>query len=359
MKIDNNIKEFNFFVSGCLAFLLSSCVSSASIYSLCEKDDHGNYVVKWEVSPDPQKGQVEIYSSTNDVTLRNSKSPSLVTNVEDRVATLRSSSKNVRDFFQLKANNSYSGIITNRHIEFDVIQNFRDLGGYFNDEDKQLRWGKLFRSGNLFAITRQDLQILKNLEIKTVVDLRNEKESRAFPDAFLGFLHFQIPIDTLNTFELQKKIATGTFLKGDALIYMQDSYLYILEQRTRELRQIFDILLDEKNYPILLHDILGKDRIGIISYLILKSLNVSTEDAINDYLLSNEYIDLDEYTKLMSEMPESIQEAMTVIVRADENYIDFAFGQIVKKYGSSDLYFEKALGLTPAKRQKLKKIMSY
>jgi protein-tyrosine phosphatase len=58
-------------------------------------------------------------------------------------------------------------------------------------------------------------------------------------------------------------------------------------------------------------------------------------------------------------MPESIQEAMTVIVRADENYIDFAFGQIAKKYGSTDLYLEKALGLTAAKRQKLKKIMSY
>lgn len=359
MKIDNNIKEFNFFLSGCLVFLLSSCVSSASIYSLCEKDDKGNYVVKWEVSPDPQKGQVEIYSSTNDASLKNSKNPSLVTNVEDRVATLRSSSKNVRDFFQLKANNSYSGIITNRHIEFDVIQNFRDLGGYFNDQDKQLRWGKLFRSGNLFALTHQDLEVLKNLDIKTVVDLRNEKESRVFPDGFLGYSHFQIPIDTLNTFELQKKIATGTFLKGDALLYMQDSYLYILEQRTHELRQLFDILLDEKNYPILLHDNLGKDRIGIVSYLILKSLDASGEDAMSDYLLSNEFIDLDEYTKMMSEMPESIQEAMTVIVRADESYIDFAFGQIAKKYGSIDLYLEKALGLTPAKRQKLRKIMTY
>lgn len=342
-----------------MTVLLTSCSSSASIYSLCEKDKQGNYVVKWEVSPDPQKGQVEIFSAFDDKNLENTTAPLLVANVEDRVATFPSSQKKLREFFQLKANNSYSGIITNRYIDFDVVQNFRDLGGYFNEQDKQMRWGKLYRSGNLFGITRADMDKLKDLGIRTVVDLRNEKESRAFPDGYLGSTHFQIPIDTLNTFELQEKIATGTFHKEDVVAYIQDAYLYILENKTKELKEIFDILLDERNYPILIHDNLGKDRMGIVAYLILKALDVSTEDATADYMLSNDYIDLDDYSKMMSEMPESIQEAMTAIVRADEDYIDYAFSEITKKYGTIDSYLEKVLGLDSAKRLKLRKIMNY
>ena len=353
------MKELNFFISGCMILMLTSCASTANIYSLCEKDKHGNYVVKWEVSPDPQKGQVEIFSSPNDYGLKNNHSPSLVVNVEDRVATMKHSANSLRDFFQLKTNNSYSGIITNRYIDFDGVQNFRDLGGYFDEQDKQLRWGKLFRSGNMFNITKEDLQTLKDLGIKTVVDLRNEKESQIFPDGFLGFQHFQIPIDTLNTFELQKNIAAGEFHKEDALAYMQDTYLYILENKTDEIKKVFDILLNEKNYPVLLHDNLGKDRIGIVSYLILKSLDVSNDDATYDYLLSNEYIDLDEFNQYMHKMPESIQEAMTTIVRVDEEYMDFAIREIIQEYGSLDAYMEKAIGLTPAKKMKLRKIMIY
>lgn len=353
------MKIYYFFIFGCLILLFDSCVSTASIYSLCEKDDRGDYVVKWEISPDPQNGQVEIYSSSDDNLIKIDKKPQLVTNVENRVATLPNPQNSVREFFQLKTNNSYSGIVTNRAINFEVIQNFRDLGGYFNDEGKQLRWNKLFRSGNMFAVTKKDIKTLKDLGIKTVIDLRNEKESHAFPDGFLGFSHFQIPIDTLNTFEVQKRIATGTFLKGDALIYMQDTYLYILKNKTKELKEIFDILLNEKNYPILLHDNLGKDRTGIVSYLILKLLNVSDDDAMDDYLLSNNYIDLDEYSKVMREMPESVQEAMTVIVRADKDYMDYGLNEIIKEYGSLDIYFNKALGLNAEKIKKLRKIMLY
>ena len=108
-----------------------------------------------------------------------------------------------------------------------------------------------------------------------------------------------------------------------------------------------------------MHDNLGKDRIGIVSYLILKSLDVSNDDATYDYLLSNEYIDLDEFNQYMHKMPESIQEAMTTIVRVDEEYMDFAIREIIQEYGSLDAYMEKAIGLTPAKKMKLRKIMIY
>lgn len=94
------MKEYIFLCAGSFLVLLSSCGTSANINSLCEKDKQGNYIVKWEITPDPEKGHLEIYTSTNDDSFKNNKSLLLVTNVENRVATFQPKDKNVREYFQ-------------------------------------------------------------------------------------------------------------------------------------------------------------------------------------------------------------------------------------------------------------------
>lgn len=353
------MKEFIFLISGIMILLMTSCSSTANIYSLCEKDNKGNYIIKWEITPDPLKGNVEIYSSSSDDAFKNKKTPFLVANAEDRVATFKSPTSLSREYFLIRNNNSYSGIITNRYIPFDIIQNFRDLGGYFNDDNRQLRWGKIYRSGSLYNLSARDISKLQSLNIKTVIDLRNSEESQLFPDKFKGFSHYQISLDTLSSIELQDKITDRDFHRDEATTYMENAYLSILERNTEEIKNIFKILLDENNYPVLIHDNLGKDRAGIIAFLILRALDVNPDDAYSDYILSDDYIDLSSYGRLMRDMPESMQEAMTIILRANPDFLDYSFGIITKKYGSLDTYFEKVLGLNTSKRQKLKTILTY
>ncbi len=62
---------------------------------------------------------------------------------------------------------------------------------------------------------------------------------------------------------------------------------------------------------------------------------------------------------MMHGMPEATQEAMTAVLRSNQDYIDYAIASIVKKYGDLETYFSKELGLSAADRDKLKKILLY
>lgn len=59
-----------------------------------------------------------------------------------------------------------------RVIEFEGILNFRDIGGYRARDGGCVRWGMVFRSGDLSAATDKDLQRITELRIRIVIDLR-------------------------------------------------------------------------------------------------------------------------------------------------------------------------------------------
>ena len=56
---------------------------------------------------------------------------------------------------------------------FELVANFRDLGGHTTRDGTRLRSGRLFRSGHLGHATESDLETLARLEIRTVFDFRN------------------------------------------------------------------------------------------------------------------------------------------------------------------------------------------
>ena len=61
----------------------------------------------------------------------------------------------------------------------------------------------------------------------------------------------------------------------------------LLAANRAALPQVFAVLADESNYPLIYHCSIGTDRTGFVAYLALGVLGVSQEDANRDYLLSN------------------------------------------------------------------------
>ena len=55
--------------------------------------------------------------------------------------------------------------------------NFRDLGGYATVDGRHTRWGRVYRSDTLTALSSEDLEILRELGLRTVVDLRTKNET--------------------------------------------------------------------------------------------------------------------------------------------------------------------------------------
>ncbi|KAI9800599.1 MAG: hypothetical protein M1833_003257 [Piccolia ochrophora] len=61
----------------------------------------------------------------------------------------------------------------------------------------------------------------------------------------------------------------------------------------REIHQIFEVLAEKENYPLLIHCAHGKDRTGLMVMLVLLLLGVA-EDAISqDYMLSQDELKAD------------------------------------------------------------------
>ena len=61
------------------------------------------------------------------------------------------------------------------NIEMNNIKNFRDIGGYFTSDERQIKWGQIYRSGNLSNATLYDQEKIRRLKIKTVIDFRSEQ----------------------------------------------------------------------------------------------------------------------------------------------------------------------------------------
>ena len=64
-----------------------------------------------------------------------------------------------------------------RHISFDGVFNFRDVGGYAADGNRSVAWRRVFRSGALEQMTGCDVALAtEELGLSTVLDLRHPEE---------------------------------------------------------------------------------------------------------------------------------------------------------------------------------------
>ncbi len=68
-----------------------------------------------------------------------------------------------------------------RLIPLEGVQNFRDLGGYVGANGRTVRWGLLYRSAAMNALTPADFNYLEGLPLSTVVDLRSSQERTQQP----------------------------------------------------------------------------------------------------------------------------------------------------------------------------------
>ena len=63
-----------------------------------------------------------------------------------------------------------------RLVPLEGSFNFRDLGGYPGAGGRTTRWGRLYRADALHELTPGDVDRLRGMGLRTVVDLRTERE---------------------------------------------------------------------------------------------------------------------------------------------------------------------------------------
>lgn len=353
MKVKNLA---TFFLFGSFLFTYG-CSNDPTFSFFCEKDNRGNYILKWEISPKDDGAEINIYMSDDDSVFN--EPPLIKAKVNDYVANVPADDPYARKFFRLRVGKSFSGIISNRFFKLDSLQNFRDAGGYFTRDGQQMKWGRLYRSGELSEISPNDTKRLDALKIKTIIDFRDEEERELYPNKYIVQNIINLPIQTENRAYVREKIIDGSFLRGDALIFTQDNYKLLVEQYAHQYAKFFDILCEEENYPIIFQGYLGKDRVGLANYFLLRALGISSDINEEDYLLSNYCISEQDVMGEARFLPEQMQEAATIVCQSHMAYLNYAKTCMIKMSGSVEEYMEEEIKLTPEKREKLKEILLY
>lgn len=348
-------KIFSFIVS---SVVFAGCTSHApEIHTLCLRDDIGNYLIKWETNP-PIEGSVNVYvsDSPEKFTKRNSV---LQANINQGVTTYITNDNITRKYFKLVFNDKYNQIVGARSVAMDSVQNLRDMGGYYNNRNKMTRWGKVYRSGDISNVSFIDSLRLSKLEIKTVIDLRDPMQMAASPLNLPGINIVRTSLSAGNLTELHPYLESGRIRKGDAIVYMQDFYLQFLKENSESFAEALQVFLDKDNYPILFNCALGKDGTGFLAALLLAALSVPEETIIEDYLASNEYIMVSRYASFAQNLNTDAQEAVTVLLSANESFLNPVLLKIKKEYGGLDNFLESELHITDKDRDKLKDILLY
>jgi protein-tyrosine phosphatase len=168
-----------------------------------------------------------------------------------------------------------------RVITLEGAVNFRDLGGYRTTDGQRTRWRVLFRADGLSELTESDLEVMRELGVRTVVDLRSgyEVEQGRFNiDAHpVDFFHFPF-IDALP--------ATEEWDRRPGLLGSQ--YKEMLDDAGHQILSALTALAAPEARPAVFHCTAGKDRTGLLSAIVLMLLGVDEETVVADYALSGE-----------------------------------------------------------------------
>jgi len=250
----------------------------------------------------------------------------------------------------------------NRVVSMSGGRNFRDLGGYETADGKRVKWGRIYRSGALSALTGSDYRHFDALGIKVVVDLRSTRERQVEPFRNSGLRPVLIrswEYETDGREIARRLIDLGGDVPGirEAIF---DIYRDLIWRFAERYREIFTHLVAEDT-PLIFNCAAGKDRTGIAAALILTALGVRQSAVLEDYSLTERLLD---FTALMADgnshatgfsmLHKLPDPARSLLQRSDPAYLEAAFQAIDDRAGSMERFFSNYLGLDESGIAKLR-----
>lgn len=199
--------------------------------------------------------------------------------------------------------------------------NTRDLGGYPTDSGRITTYRKFIRSDVPFEVLNQDIEILLNNSINTVIDLRNNEEVARKPCA----------LKSVNQFQYYHYKIYGNGRIPTNVKDVPYSYFEMIDEQKLML-PIMKKLSTVKG-GVIYHCTAGKDRTGVISALLLALAGVQKVDILADYQISHAYLDsmIREFCKNNLDIP-------AYIITPKIEYMEAFLEMFYDKYNSVEEY---------------------
>lgn len=273
-----------------------------------------------------------------------------------------------------------------RQIPMTAAANFRDYGGYLTTEGRQVVWGKLFRTGHMGEMSERDKAAMTELGIAAICDFRRLEEAEKQPSQLpRGMEPTSIAISPGSSIDLFSATMTEGIDEPTIDQFMQEINADLAINHTHSYRQMFDEILSSPDGASIIHCSAGKDRTGFGGLLVLGALAVPRRTIIDDYLLTNRFVNIDReiarWTKNYSDADWSNldadsdaqtpgnegnsssggfnRDALAIILGVKASYLQAAYDVIDQQYGGLEAYLAGEIGLTAIERQQLKDQLLY
>jgi protein-tyrosine phosphatase len=217
----------------------------------------------------------------------------------------------------------------NRHVPLTGQPNFRDLGGYAAVDGRRIKYGAVYRSGELSQLTDDDVGKLGQLGIRTVVDLRSQEEVSARGAGRLPSAAQIVPLPIASSDMFAKLIPM--FLEGDFSQVPPDLLdqvnRMLVSEFTEQYASLFRALSDPGNRPLVFHCTQGKDRAGFGAAMVLSALGVPWETVHGG--------------------PEGEEVAFSRVeglLYVKEQSLQAAHAEIIERHGSVEVFLTEGLG---------------
>jgi protein-tyrosine phosphatase len=248
-----------------------------------------------------------------------------------------------------------------RHVALEGVENFRDFGGYDTAAGRRLRRGLLFRSASHGKATDADLAAIAALNLAVVVDLRRKGERERDPSRRPGGFAGEVITNDIGDEEEDAWIAhisRSDLTEASFRAYMFEYYRKApFDPRHLDLYARYFEALERADGPVLIHCAAGKDRTGLLAALTHHLTGVHPDDALADYLLTNDP------ARMARRLPQVIEAITTIAGRAppeaavrvamavEADYLATALAAIAAQYGDLDGYLKRGLGVDAHRRE--------
>jgi protein-tyrosine phosphatase len=342
-------------------------LTSAEITELsCVQTSPTEYRLSYSLSGNSH--WVQIFSSIDPA---GSKDLQLLLKTSELNVTVHAGAAGERIYFFLRPDHGKQREVSIRRILLEGSPNFRDLGGYETTDGRFVRWGKLYRSGALNKLTSNDYAYLSKLGIHTVCDFRTPQENVTAPELWIPgskVEHISLPIPPRANKDA--KTSPQEFLASNPSLaeireWMTINYDSLAFSTSDQYKKLFAELNDE-HLPLLYHCAAGKDRTGVFSAFLLRTLGVPEKTVLADYELTNIYLQIPLNSAARNDSTQKptpgsapmhgqlTQEQWQITMVSDPEYLKGMLRHIDQKYGSFDNYRRAVLGLSDQDVEKLR-----
>lgn len=254
-------------------------------------------------------------------------------------------------------------VVGERILTLEGINNFRDYGDYAVAGGGRVKRGALWRSGQHVMASDGDLDLIAALGLTTVTDLRGDSERKLNPCRRHASFSAQVLTCEGETAALASHIdaGAGVVTEADARGAMRRLYTEMpyRPNLVAVYRRHFAALAEEG--VSLIHCFAGKDRTGVAVALTHHVLGVHPDDAMADYLLTNQAMVGREFrgvTAADGSKYASMDEAASKALRGvSPEFLEAAFTAMRSSHGSFDAYLADVLGVDAAMQERIRRVL--